>query len=44
MYKEIRDACYYGQMKDGKYEKMAVKEGPVWSNYEYKELLEYLWY
>ena len=42
MYEEIADAIYYGQMKDHKYEKLQFKEGLVWTNYEYHELLSYL--
>ena len=42
MYREIADATYYGQMKDHRYEKLQFKEGLVWTNYEYHELLKYL--
>lgn len=44
MYVEILCACFYGQMKDYNYEKISFEEGPVWSNYEYNELLSYLEY
>ena len=40
MYQEMRDACYYGQMKDYNYEKLVMND-IVWTNYEYHELLNY---
>ena len=42
MYEEIVDACYYGQMKDHRREKLLFKSGVIWTNYEYHELLDYL--
>ena len=44
MYEEIVDACYYGQMKDHRMEKLQFKIGLMWTSYEYHELLSYLFY